>query len=717
MNNIYIRRKNKVVIHGKKCDTITSDSCAKVATILKNIDSLGYAFSKEVINKLLELDEKSLVSFYKEVIPILKDIVGADKKYTPMYPNFPKQVMDASEAELYINAMMHYLGSFIGINILPDYEIEDRTPLTEKCNKKVISLGSEKDFKDMIKNIISSKTSISSTDYSDIETIINDVYKNSKESITYSEFLPDQIFHKEILAKVVALIIKNDANSYNDICKYFNTATDVLRLATALSSGDISLTENSKFSNFSRPVRRLILGLLNNCNNIEEDMVRHQRKWLRLGEVLHPMEKSNGKRFKSAAEAFYKIRNNIHIDTFNSKIEKYSLDNNTNFYSIIDLLKNRPGEFARKLDKLLRDNPHNVKYVLKEFNDVVDKVATPVLLQVISHFRNNLKKDYIRAILPKGNSCNLLILPDNEKSKGISKTTVNNLIKLCDKSLIKRFSSLESLGKVYINPMLKNYIVPFSQRSSSKVVKTLVRGSRVSLRTGENKDKNTIRFYIWWKNNNSRIDIDLSAVGYDENLNKVLDISYYNLRSENIGCHSGDIVDAPNGACEFIDLDIQKLKERNIRYIVANVNSFTRQTFSSINECFVGYMLRDNPSSGQIYDAATLENKISISSNSRSTVPMIIDIETDEVIWVDCNIEKSLERSYNNAANNNYDIKQILKVFLDSVNTKYNLYDLFMLHAKARGSIVDCKEEANTIFSVEEGITPFDIEKIISEFL
>ena len=39
-----------------------------------------------------------------------------------MYPNFPSQVMEMEEAELYINAMMHYLGRWFGVRILPNYE-------------------------------------------------------------------------------------------------------------------------------------------------------------------------------------------------------------------------------------------------------------------------------------------------------------------------------------------------------------------------------------------------------------------------------------------------------------------------------------------------------------------------------------------------------------------------------------------------------------------
>jgi hypothetical protein len=48
---------------------------------------------------------------------------------------------------------------------------------------------------------------------------------------------------------------------------------------------------------------------------------------------------------------------------------------------------------------------------------------------------------------------------------------------------------------------------------------------------------------------------------------------------------------------------------------------------------------------------------------------------------------------------------------------KPDLYSLFLIHANARGSLVEKEEDADTIFSLERGITPFDLETIASEFL
>ncbi|MNC48480.1 hypothetical protein D3C75_975940 [compost metagenome] len=48
---------------------------------------------------------------------------------------------------------------------------------------------------------------------------------------------------------------------------------------------------------------------------------------------------------------------------------------------------------------------------------------------------------------------------------------------------------------------------------------------------------------------------------------------------------------------------------------------------------------------------------------------------------------------------------------------KPDLYDLFRLHAKARGELVDTADQADAIFSVEKGVTPFDIERIMAEYV
>jgi hypothetical protein len=42
---------------------------------------------------------------------------------------------------------------------------------------------------------------------------------------------------------------------------------------------------------------------------------------------------------------------------------------------------------------------------------------------------------------------------------------------------------------------------------------------------------------------------------------------------------------------------------------------------------------------------------------------------------------------------------------------------LFLLRADARGKLVEEERDADTVFSLEKGITPFDLETIAAEYL
>ena len=46
-----------------------------------------------------------------------------------------------------------------------------------------------------------------------------------------------------------------------------------------------------------------------------------------------------------------------------------------------------------------------------------------------------------------------------------------------------------------------------------------------------------------------------------------------------------------------------------------------------------------------------------------------------------------------------------------------NLYDLFALHIQARGEQVDDQNQADTIFAVDQGIRPTDLDNILANFI
>jgi len=687
-NAVLLRKKNKVLVV-KSSHFLDAPT---LATILKNLEPIGYVLSKDVIEVLQTYSIDEITSFYKDIAKTLKEMVGAHKKWEPMYPNFPTQVMEASDCELYLNALMHYFGDWVGLRIMPEYEKEERLPLIDFAKMKVINLGSEDEVVTIFKEMMASKTSISETDKEDLKWYLK----------TFNEDIP-AITYKEILSFVYAELLSLKKVSAEDASKNFKTSTDILRLAVALSEGDVSLAGQTKFRNFKRSERRFLLGLLENCTtDITEDMLRHKNAWIRLGEKLHPFEYKQ--RMPKCFAAFDVIRNNKKYDKFGTALEA-SLEEG-DVTKALKILKTRPGDFARRLDHLLRMSDDQDK-VLRAFNGVAQEVSSNVLLQVMTHFQYRSEKRNLRVFMPKGNAAKIQAVKNTLKR--LPQTTCTKVFNICNKSLKKKYGELPKLGKVYIDPTLKDYVVPFSQRSASKALRTVARGSKVAIPEGD-----TLRFFSWWKDCEGRVDIDLSALMYDEDWNQIEKVSYTNLRSATYNAyHSGDITSAPKGACEFIDLDIPSILRYGGRYVIMTVLSYTGQSFSTLDESFCGWMIRKKPNSGEVFDARTVQDKFDIDSDSKVNIPVIFDLKDRKMIYTD--LALSHVPSYINVESN----KEALALMGQSINDlrKTNLFDLFTLHAKSRGTIVKSRKNADIIFSLDEGVTPFDIETIAGEYI
>ncbi|MGV2963367.1 TerD family protein [Paenibacillus sp. AGC30] len=699
-NTIYLRRANKLIIESNEGKQQLPKT--HLATALKNIEALGYTFSDELMHATRQLSKEQFEAVYIQLEADLRVMVGAHVKYKPMYAGFPMQVMHADEAELYLNAIIHYLTN---LNVVyPDQQCVERMPLLEKTDLKVIGLGNQQAFQTLIRQIIEAKGSISETDKADIDMVLEHANPEDVDAL-----LPAEIPFKENVGFVVASLLKHEKANIDRIGPYFKTASDVLRLAVAWSDGDVSLATASPFRKFKRRERRLLLGLLEQCGSITEDMLRYKNRWIRLGEILHPSEYKL--RYPRCEEAFAILRNNKPYSTFNGSVElafQYR-----NVWSLIDLLSQRPGEFARRLDHLLRMTEDEA-YVLLTFGEVLEQVSTPVLLQVRQHFTQRNEPQDLRVFFPKGNVAKAFAVPN--ELPDIDEATCQEVVQLCEQALIERFAVLPTLGKTYVDPQLHDYLVPFSQRSASKALRTIVRGSRVPMAEGD-----TIRFFNWWKEGDvdgkstGRVDIDLSAVMYDKDWNYVEHISYTNLRSSNYkAVHSGDIVTAPNGASEFIDLHIPSIVAYGGRYVVATLLSFTSHPYCDLPECFVGWMMRKKPGSGEIFEPSTVANKIDITADTQIAIPVIMDLVERTVIWTDLALTSHPDY-YNNVEGNQKGMVLMGKAL--TTLRKPDLHDLFMLHAKARGELVDTMDQADTIYSVNQGITPYDIEQIMAEYL
>jgi hypothetical protein len=272
-----------------------------------------------------------------------------------------------------------------------------------------------------------------------------------------------------------------------------------------------------------------------------------------------------------------------------------------------------------------------------------------------------------------------------------------------------RFSQLDDMGKVYIDPAMERCPIPLNLRSASEGLTIVARGTQMPF-----SNKSTLRMFIYWVGQ----DIDLSSVGYDKDLNEVMHIGYTNLRESGLkSCHSGDITRAPNGAAEFIDIDVASALAAGIRYVTMTVNVYSGPNFNEHKKCYAGWMTRSKPQSNEVFDPKTVEQKVDVQSASRFAIPVIFDLQEGNAIWLDMVASKrGLNRTMQNVHTARATLRDLLEGAL-SLDNKPVLSDLFTIHANARGEIVDDIEDADTVISWDGDVKPSDVNTILSEYL
>lgn len=713
--NIILRRKNRVFINDD--DMLKSLSAAVgeknkqiVATMNKNIEVFGYTMSEALFDKLVHMKAKNREVVYDVLVNGLKELTGADKVYNPMYPNFPESVMEKDDFELYFNAIVHYWS--FG-TLLPYEEKKERAPLFNTAKVKVLEAGSFDDLNDIFNNLCASKTSLSKSDVDDMIFILNSA------KVT----LPDEIPFKENAACICRLLVDTGVDTDGSLCKkYVKTATDVLRLVTAMSDGDVSLAENTKFRNLKRSERRVIMNLLAGCGNAAEDMSRYAGRWIRVGEKLHPGEFAKNGRYAKVVQTFSVIRNDGKIQSFAGKVDAAVVSGDVN--TVVSLLKKRPGEFARRIDFLLRtfDKDADRKTVIMGFASVAKDVSSTVLLQVREHFINKLDgSDDMRVFFPKGNLARSYYVK-NDKTETVPEDAMKMVIAVCESALVNIYGNREFLGKVYIDEALKDYTVPFSLRSAGKTMTAVSRGSRIAI----DDSAKVIRPFIWWTNTkNDIIDVDLSVVVFADDWNCLEHVSYTNLKSNRFGIyHSGDIrnggpVDG-EGVAEFIDLDIEKALSAGARYAVFNVYNFSNENFSKMEHAAFGFMTRSDMKSGEIFEPSTVKQRMDLASATTTCIPVIFDLKERVFVWCDMALTADHVRAGFGGINVESNLPSVVVTCKAMVDVKKpNLYNLFTFNAKARGIITDNPDEADIRFGLDDNcdVKPSDIDVIVGKYL
>lgn len=517
---------------------------------------------------------------------------------------------------------------------------------------------------------------------------------------------PSKISYKENLAYLMKFFWeREDYSSFKEVVR---SPTDILRMFAALTGGDVSLAEKIKFPRLRKPQRRAVLGAIAECPYMIPDLFRHRDLWLAVGKSIHVGEYKG--KFPLVAVAFDELRNGK-FQSWEGRID--ALTTKGDVQGLLRELSKRPGEFARRLHWAVRTIGDQA---IDAFVEIADRVPIKTLVVLERYFETVDFKE-TRAFYTK--TGRLKVLPNKlTPIRDDQRERLNAVIQSAVQTRIAGEKESWADRKVWIDPALAKYVAPLSQRKASDAFLSAGKGSRIPVDASK-----TVRMFCYWKQP-GHTDLDISALMLDESLNSVGQVSYTNLRDNSLSIvHSGDLTSAPLGAVEYIDINVPKLRREkgaNCRYVAIQVYKYAGADFADCEECYVGWMSRSQPNGDRkSFDPKTVENAFVLQGKSKFAFPIMIDLQTAEIVYIDLYSGSPRWFGGYNVHNQKGSVIQKAAEALAMVETRPNMLDLSKHHVLGRGAtLVENAEEADFRIGIRGcDLNAENIEETLAELL
>lgn len=651
-------------------------------SVMSELLQFGYVLTPGAIDNIAATSRDNAIAFHNEVISYLKKMTGSNRNFKPFWPGFPQQVMEKSEFELWVHQIVHYMSNG---TYSPTEWTKERPTAFEQSKYYNITVGTESDFEKIFTDLVSVNNSLTPDDLDVVKFFVSN---------NHTLKFPAAIPFKENLCTLAAMGLDVPVR----------TVTDVLRIAVGMSGGDISLPkvpfkmvqanrwskhkeknparELFKFKKFTRSERKIILSLLEKTNCDASEAVLKDQRWVRLGEILHPGEYKS--KFPNAFKMFDAIRNQK-VQSWYGKVsvafKKSAIDG-------IAILAQRPGEFMRKLDWMVRGNVETRKLALEAFEQIAHKISNKVLFEAYNHFESRYLPVTNRTIMVKG-SRKRTKLPD---LTSLHPAVIDNIQLIIRRTLIAKFAELPKLGKVYVDEKLENIPLPTNMRSASSGLRPRIRGQRIPI---GNQNAKVIRAFVHWYDENGNQDIDLTCTFIG--LGKIDHIGWNGRHSSDaLGTYSGDVRHRQGACAEYVDIKLSNALRAGYKYAIIDARNYNGRSFETVKDCVAGYMEREHAESNPAFVPSTIANCTKLMNESSSTIVSMIDLETQEYIHLDVD-----QDGLPVASANFNELLEAVKPYMEK--PKFSVYDLILMHVDARGGeIVEVTEKADTYFSFDQ---------------
>ena len=554
-------------------------------TLVSELQNIGYTLSAEDVVALAHTDRVAV----KE---ILNKHAELTKGYTPMYPDFPKQVMEMDEATFRFHQMVHYFSTYgmeslFGVECpngwMPDVETTDKIKKDKKLlDYKVLELHSSKEYYEKLKIILSKKERLTATEAEMVANSISEINLDNIE-IPFKENI--SVLFKEISNKNVNNQdgCKLMHNFLKDVCKHSGDVLDTLEKISK-EKGKLRTSEKKAFAYALNDF---------NLSDIENNFA--ERKNTRY--LLNAISYGNEKLFKTFYNktnldiAVNKLKNN-ELKSWRSRVEQEI----TNFKEkestaddVLNVVGERPGELLRMSGRLFRIGVEDemIKNKLIEASATTDfKIQT--LLSNVTYFgqeyKNSLKSEQ-RMYSTRRHS------PDKNETGNINRKEnefefLYNLNRELLKEELKKVNTSLENKKVYINEQgfdFKNSLVNINEKAQEGGFLP----SGIAIKIPENA--NTLRFFVFWNDDDKRVDLDMHAFGKTKE-GDGLHVGWNGHYNQLGIVTSGDVTTSHNSA-EYIDINMSK---NEIDYLTASVNAFNVNSFDLVETAYCGATFVNN---------------------------------------------------------------------------------------------------------------------------
>ena len=712
INSIALRHLNGIHIAKNTTNNVNETlSIEELATLIKKFEGYGYIFSKDLAIAISKEERNVIIDKLKFVIKVIENF-KSDKDYVVFYKNFPDEVINMSEAELYINQILHYWIGYLPSN--NENIIKEDIEPSKLVKARELKLIDDEMIEKLFIDLLSSNVTLSEQYLDDVCVLANT--KSIKELENYMEYIQ----MKETLTTVSSYILKKEGVLIGN----FKTATDILRLIAKISETELN-NKHIHFAYFSRAELREFIEKLENLKNIMPDIKRYSKPWHSFFKLY--AKKINFNKYPKVRKVVDILFGDISYMTERGKINEQinrlptmseeDLENFVKEYTIFY------GDYIREILSLLNKAKENqYEKLLLGLENCVDKVNTRVLFQLYDRIINLKAKDKTvpRLVNSKGKWRRL------RESISLSDELLNRVLQIVEDGIKTQLKEKENLGKVFIDEDYKNIMLTTSEKDSNVSLRPMTRGSRIKF----NPNAEVLRFFVAWKNLDEktlkelntiydRVDVDLSALTFNENLEFNDVVAYYNQKKSGFA-FSGDITNAPEGALEYIDVfDLERLKKKGNRYILMQIRSYNGYTFEEINSVYAGVMELTSIEAKEkknMYSTAITEG-FQIVSSERTTNTILVDLKNYEYIWLDMNMDSYKLDIFQNALN--YEEIPYLNDMLRYFSRKQyiTMYDLLKLNADVRGVLTKDKKEADVIFEKVDNKNNLALADILSNYL